>query len=179
MDESINYAEYTVEKKPEGKNLKKRIMLISVYVIALALIVVLISLTQGAAAVWGGVLFVLLVALVWFTWRLVKEERKYEVVNAKLKIQELNGSGKGTVVFENLVSEFTIIAPMNDEYKDQWEKADVIYDHRGSRKSPDSYFARLEKDGKSTVVCFEAINKMLKVMKFYNSKGTVVTTVRY
>ncbi len=179
MDESINYAEYTVEKKPEGKNLKKRIMLISVYVIALALIVVLISLTQGAAAVWGGVLFVLLVALVWFTWRLVKEERKYEVVNAKLKIQELNGSGKGTVVFENLVSEFTIIAPMNDEYKDQWEKADVIYDHRGSRKSPDSYFARLEKDGKSTVVYFEAINKMLKVMKFYNSKGTVVTTVRY
>lgn len=179
MDESINYAEYTVEKKPEGKNLKKRILLISAYVVALAIIVVLISLTQGAAAVWGGVLFVLLVAFVWFTWRLVKEERKYEVVNAKLKIQELNGSGKGTVVFENLVSEFTIIAPMTDEYKDQWEKADVICDHRGSRKSPDSYFARLEKDGKSTVVYFEAINKMLKVMKFYNSKGTVVTTVRY
>lgn len=179
MDDSINYAEYTVEKKPEGKNLKKRIMMIALYLLALVVIVVLITLTQGAAAVWGGILFVLLVALVWFTWRLVKEERKYEVVNAKFKIQELNGSGKGTVVFENLVSEFSIIAPMTDEYKDQWANADEILDERGNSKSADSYFARLEKDGKTTVVYFEAINKMLKVMKFYNSKGTVVTTMRY
>lgn len=179
MDESINYAEYTVEKKPEGKNLQKRILLIGLYLLALAVVVLLITLTQGGMAVAGGVLFVLIVALVWFTWRLVKEERKYEVINAKFKIQELNGSGKGTVVFENLVSEFSIIAPMTDEYKDQWSKADKILDCRGSRKSPDSYFARLEKDGKTTVVYFEAINKMLKVMKFYNSKGTVVTTMRY
>ena len=179
MEESINYAEYTVEKKPEGKNLQKRIMLIGLYVLALAVIALLISLTQGAGAVWGGVFFVLLVALVWFTWRLVKEERKYEVVNAKLKIQELNGSGKGKVVFENLVSEFTVIAPMTAEYEAQYKDADEVLDFRGDTKSPDSYFARLEKDGKSTVVCFEAINKMLKVMKFYNSKGTVVTVVRH
>ena len=64
--------------------MQKRIMLIGLYVLALAVIALLISLTQGAGAVWGGVFFVLLVALVWFTWRLVKEERKYEVVNAKL-----------------------------------------------------------------------------------------------
>jgi hypothetical protein len=68
---------------------------------------------------------------------------------------------------------------MTDEYKDQWEKADVILEERGNTKSSDSYFARLEKDGKSTVIYFEAINKMLKVMKFYNSKGTVITTMRY
>lgn len=179
MEESINYAEYTVEKKPEGKNLKKRIFMIALYVLAFAAIGFVISLTQGAGAVWGGVFFVLLVALIWFTWRLVKEERKYEVINAKLKIQELNGSGKGKVVFENLVSEFTVIAPMTAEYEAQYKNADEILDFRGSTKSPDSYFARLEKDGKSTVVCFEAINKMLKVMKFYNSKGTVVTTVRH
>jgi len=179
MEESINYAEYTVEKKPEGKNLQKRIFMIGLYVLAFAAICVVISLTQGAGAVWGGVFFVLLVALIWFTWRLVKEERKYEVVNAKLKIQELNGSGKGKVVFENLVSEFTVIAPMTAEYEAQFKNADEILDFRGNSKSPDSYFARLEKDGKTTVVCFEAINKMLKVMKFYNSKGTVVTVVRH
>ncbi|MBQ2726490.1 MAG: hypothetical protein IJF78_12370 [Clostridia bacterium] len=179
MEESINYAEYTVEKKPEGKNLQKRILVIALYVIAFAAICFVISLTQGAGAVWGGVFFVLLVALIWFTWRLVKEERKYEVINAKLKIQELNGSGKGKVVFENLVSEFTVIAPMTAEYESQYKNADEILDFRGDSKSPDSYFARLEKDGKSTVVCFEAINKMLKVMKFYNSKGTVVTVVRH
>lgn len=179
MDESTNYAEYAVEKKAEGRNLRKRLLVIGLYVIVLAAIVLLVSLTQGGAAVLGGVMFVLFVALVWFTWRLVKEEHKYEIVNAKLKIQELNGSGKGKVVFENLVSEFTIIAPMNDEYKDKWHKADVICDYRGSSKSVDSYFARLEKDGKSTVVYFEATNKMIKVMSFYNKKGLVPSSMRY
>lgn len=179
MDESTNYAEYAVEKKPEGKNLTKRFMMIGLYLAAIAAIVLLISLTQGGAAVLGGVLFVLVVALIWFTWRLVKEDRKYEVVNAKLKIQELNASGKGKVVFENLISEFSLIAPMTDEYKEQYSKADMICDYRGWSKSPDSYFARLEKDGKSVVVYFEATNKMLKVMTFYNKKNTVVTTMRY
>ncbi len=179
MEESINYSEYIVNKKAEGSNKRKRLLLIVVYILAAIGVGVLLTINNGGFAVAGGVLGVLYIALIWFTQRLVKEERKYEVLNAKFKVQELNGSGKGKVVFENLISEFSIIAPMTEEYKDQWSKADVIKDERGDSKSPDSYFIRLEKDGKSTVVYFEAINKMLKVMKFYNSKGTVVTTVRY
>ncbi len=179
MEESINYAEYTVEKKPEGKNLQKRILMLCGYGVIFAVIIALISLTQGAGAVWCGALAFALIPVIVITWRMVKEERKYEVINAKLKIQELNANGKGKVVFENLVSEFTVIAPMTAEYEDQYKNADETLDFRGDRKSPDSYFARLEKDGKSTVVCFEAVNKMLKVMKFYNSKGTVVTVVRH
>lgn len=177
-EESVNYAEYTVAKKAEGSNLKKRVGLIALYVVVLAVIVVIIKLTSGAAAVWGGVLFVLLVALIWFTQRLVKEERKFEVSNAKLVISELNASGKGRIVSEELVSAYSLIAPANEEYREKWTAADEVKDFRGDSKSPDSYFARLEKDGKSSVVLFEATNKMLKVMKFYNSKGTVVTEVR-
>ncbi|MBE6540968.1 MAG: hypothetical protein E7672_00755 [Ruminococcaceae bacterium] len=179
MDDSLNYAEYTVDKKAEGKNLHKRFLMIALYLLAIAAIVVLIAVTQGGAALLGGILFVLVVALIFFTWRLVKEERKYEVANAKLKIQEINGSGKAKVVFENLVSEFALIAPMTDEYKEKFEKADEFHDYRGNSKSKDSYFARLEKDGKSTVVCFEATNKMLKVMTFYNKRATVVTLMSH
>ncbi|MDY2846320.1 MAG: hypothetical protein SOT59_09245, partial [Eubacteriales bacterium] len=50
---------------------------------------------------------------------------------------------------------------------------------RGSLKSPESYYARLEKDGKSMVVRFEAINKMIKSMKFYNSSATDVKAMRF
>lgn len=178
MEESVNYAEYTVTKKAEGTNLRKRIILIAVYVIYAAVAVILML--KFRLAMWGFLFFLLFVILLFFTWKLAKEDRKYECLNAKLVISELNeGIGsKPRIVSEDLISAYSLIAPANEEYREQWSNADEIRDFRGDSKSPDSYFARLEKDGKSTVIFFEATNKMLKVMKFYNSKGTVVTEVR-
>ncbi len=179
-EDSVNYAEYTVTKKAEGTNLRKRIILIAVYLIYIAAVVIITVATKGGGAMWGFLFFLLFVILVFFSWKLVKEDRKYECLNAKLVISELNeGIGsKPKIVSEDLISAYSLIAPANEEYREQWSNADEIKDFRGDTKSPDSYFARLEKDGKSTVVLFEATNKMLKVMKFYNSKGTVVTEVR-
>lgn len=183
MEESINYAEYTVEQKAEGKFLKRKILWLTVYTLIVFIYVgIMVKLSNyGVLVAILTVPFIPLTIMVLrhFTWnRYVKIEHKYEVVNAKLKITELYGK-KEEVAFENLISEFSIIAPMDEEYRDKWEKADKILDFRGSYKSPDSYFARLERDGKSLVVCFEAINKMVKVMKFYNSSSTVVKELRF
>lgn len=178
MEDSVNYAEYTVTKKAEGANLRKRILLIVGYLIYV--IIAAILMVKFHLAMWGFLFILLFIIMVFFGWKLVKEDRKYECLNAKLVISELNeGIGsKPKVVSENLISSYSLIAPANEEYAEQWTKADEIMDFRGDSKSPDSYFARLEKDGKSTVILFEVTNKMLKIMKFYNSKGTVVTTVR-
>lgn len=179
MEENHNYAERTVTKKAEGSNLTKRLLLWVLYFVVLAGIVLLCILTNGAAALWGGILFVLLVALIFFTQRLVKEERKYVIENAKLHIYNVNAGGKEKIAFEDFVSAFSVIAPVNDEYKAQYTDVNETLDLRGDAKSPDSYFGVIEKDGKKTAVFFEVTNKMLKIMKFYNSKGTVVTEVRY
>ncbi len=178
MEDSVNYAEYTVDQRSEGSHRRKRILLITLYTVfcvgGLAFFV-------GVLKLWpvGAIIPLLTFILHGLTWRYAQLEHKYEVVNAKLRVSEIYGRKKQVTVFENFVSEFSIIAPMTDEYREQWEKADRVLDYRGSKKSPDSYFARLEKDGSSTVVYFEAINKMLKVMKFYNAKATVVTEMRY
>lgn len=179
MDDSVNYAEYTVEQKPEGKNLRKRILLIAVYLVFG--IGVSGFFLFGPVKIWpiGAVMPILTFILVGLTWKFAQLEHKYEVANAKLRISEIYGRKRQETVFENLVSEFSLIAPVTDEYKDTIKNADKILDYRGSKSSPDSYFALLEKDGKKTVVYFEAIKKMLKTMQFYNSKNTVVTTVRY
>ncbi len=178
MEDSVNYAEYTVEQKSEGPHRRKRILLITLYVV---FCVGGIAFFVGALKLWpvGAIIPFLTFILYGLTWRYAELEHKYEVANAKFRVSEIYGRKRQETVFENLVSEFSIIAPMNDEYREQWEKADRILDCRGSKKTTDGYFARLEKDGTSTVVYFEAINKMLKVMKFYNAKATVVTTMRY
>ena len=179
MEDSHNYAERTVTKKAEGTNLRNRILLWVLYFVVFAAIVIAIAVTNGGLALWGFLFFLGLIALVFFTQRLVKEERKYTIENAKLHIYNVNAGGKEKLVFEELVSAFSVIAPVNDEYQAQIDAADEKLDCRGDRKSPDSYFGLLEKDGKKTAVLFETTNAMLKIMKFYNSKGTVVTTVRY
>ena len=179
MEDSVNYAEYTVEQKAEGKNLRKRILLVCLYLFfGLGVSGFFLF---GPIKIWpiGSIMPVLTFILVGLTWRYAALEHKYEVANAKFRVSEIYGRKKQETVFENLVSELSIIAPMTDEYREQWEKADRILDYRGSKNTPDAYFVRLDKDGTSTVVYFEAINKMLKVMKFYNAKGTVVTTMRY
>lgn len=179
MEESHNYAERTVTKKAEGTNLRNRILLWVLYFVVFAAIVIAIAVTNGGLALWGFLFFLGLIALVFFTQRLVKEERKYTIENAKLHIYNVNAGGKEKLVFEELVSAFSAIVPVTEENKDLYTAVDETLDCRGDRKSPDSYVGILEKDGKKTAVMFEVTNQMLKVMKFYNSKGTVVTTVRY
>lgn len=183
MEESINYAEYTVEQKAEGKFLKRKILWLAIYaLIIFAYIGIMVVLSNyGVLVAILTVPFIPLTIMVLrhFTWnRYVKIEHKVEVVNAKLRITEIYGK-KDEVAFENLLSEFSAIAPMDEEHREKWEKADKILDFRGSYKSPDSYFARLERNGKSLVVRFEAINKMVKAMKFYNSSATTVKQLRF
>ena len=178
MEDSVNYAEYTVEQKSEGAHKKKRTLLIMLYIIfCLGGMIFFV----GVLKLWpvGAIIPFFTFILYGLTWRYAELEHKYEVANAKFRVSEIYGRKKQETVFECFVSELSLIAPMTDEYKAQWETADKILDYRGSKKTTDGYFVRLEKDGTSTVVYFEAINKMLKVMKFYNSKATVVTTMRY
>lgn len=184
MDGSINYAEYTVEQKAEGKYLKRKILLIAVYgIIIFAYIGLMVALSNyGVLVAILTLPFIPLTIMVvrTLTWnRYVKVEHKYEIANAKLRITDIYGPKREQVVFENLLSEFSSIGPMDEENRDKWEKADKVLDFRGSYKSEESYYARLEKDGKSLVVRFEAINKMVKSMKFYNSSATIVKQMRF
>ena len=177
MEDSVNYAEYTVEKKPEGKLLRTRILLIALY---LAFGLGLTCYFLFALKIWVvGTIMPFLTWLLWgLTWKYAQLEHRYEVKNAKFVVSNIYGRKKVEVQVENLASEFKIFAPMTEDNKKQYEKADKIMDFRGNTQSPDSYYALLEKDGTTTAIYFEATNKMLKVLKFYN-RNTEVTTVRY
>lgn len=176
MEESVNYAEYTVEKKPEGKLKLIRIGLIALYLfVGVGLFAFFLAIKFWPA----GTVMPFLTWILWgLTWKYAQLEHKYEVKNAKLVISNIYGRKKLEVQFENLASELKVIAPMSEGNRKQFEKADKIMDFRGNSASPDAYYAILEKDGKTTAVYFEATNKMLKVLKFYN-RNTEVVPVRY
>ena len=89
MEESVNYAEYTVAKKAEGKTKQKKMLLIALYILVIVVFGVIIAVTSGAAAIWATIVVPLFIALIFFTQRLVKEEmeRRPEILAS---LDELN-----------------------------------------------------------------------------------------
>ncbi len=153
MNESGNYAERTVTTRAEGKFLVRRLQWIGIYallILAYLGIMVKLSSLGGSYGVWVAVVTVpfiplAVMALRVYTWkRFVAIEYRYEIAGAKITFSQPQG------------------------------KKDKVLDFRGSPKSPDSYFLRLDENGRKTIVYFEATNKAVKVMKFYNSKGLVM-----
>lgn len=182
MNESGNYAERTVTTKAEGKFLIRRLQWIGIYtLLVLAYLGSMVKLSSlgGSYGVWVAVVTVPFIplaamALRVYTWRrFVAVEYRYEIANAKITFSQPQGK-KDKVLYSRLISDFTRIAPVSDEYKEDMDGAGTVLDFRGSPKSPDSYFLRLDENGKKTIVYFEATNKAVKVMKFYNSKGLVM-----
>lgn len=189
MNESGNYAERTVTTKAEGKFLWRRLEWIGIYILlvfAYLGIMVKLSSMGGSYGVWVAVITVPFIPLAIltlrvYTWkRFVAVEYRYEISGAKITFTEVRGK-KDKLLYSRLISDFTKIAPVCEEMREDISGANRVLDFRGSPKSPDSYFLRLDENGKKTIIYFEATQKAVKVMKFYNSRGLVppVTPLRY
>ena len=96
--------------------------------------------------------------------------------SAYIIFYEVYGKQRESKIYERLISEYSLIAPVTEEFRDKYEDADIVRDFRGSEKSPDAYFMMAaEPDGKKSVVFFEAAEKTLKALKYYNSQSLVAT----
>ncbi len=176
-----NMAEYTVERKPIGKYLKYKIGCLALYaVIVLGCLSLLVVLgTYGILVAMPIITFLPLSILLLrhFFWnRYVNVEYKYEIISANVIFYEVYGKNREKKVYERLISDYTLIAPMTDEFKDKYEKADIVRDFRGTENTPDAYFMLAnEADGKTSVVYFEAAEKTLRAFKYYNSQNLIAT----
>lgn len=182
MNDSSNYTEYVVAQKPEGKLRSKRILLVLLYV---AFSIGWLVGVVGILKIWPLGMFTPLFTwmLVFFTWRYVSIEHEYTMVSGTISFTEIYGRRTRRQMFEYKIKEMTRIAPVSDQYKNDYDATDIVvrYDFRGSASSPDAYFFTFKtSDGKAGVVFFEATAKALKIFRFYNPSATVMsTTLRY
>ncbi|MBQ8641675.1 MAG: hypothetical protein IJ480_05600 [Clostridia bacterium] len=176
-----NMAEYTIERKATGKYLKYKIGCLALYA-AIVLGYFSITVALSSYGVWVAIVIIPFVPLfimllrhtVWN--RYVNVEYKYEIISAKIIFYEVYGKQRENKIYERLISEYDLIAPVTDEFRDKYENADVVRDFRGSENTPDAYFMMaMEPDGKKSVVFFEAAEKTLKALKYYNSQNLIAT----
>ena len=176
-----NMAEYTVERKATGKYLKYKIACLALYA-AIVLGYICTTVALSTYGVWVAVVIIPFVPLFimllrHYVWnRYVSVEYKYEIVSAYVNFYEVYGKQRENKIYERLISEFILIAPMTDEFKDKYENAEIVRDFRGRPDTPDAYFMlAVEEDGKTSVVFFEAAEKTLKALRYYNSQNLVAT----
>ena len=173
-----NEFDYTVEKKVEGKYRLYRILIILGYVlfgagyfIGLAIAHLYPIMAFTPLLIW---------ILVFFTWRYVSVEYRYETVSGGIKFYTVYGGKKKKMMLDMRIKELNEISPVNADTKarissTRFDKS--YFFARSERDDTDKYFATfIDSDGKECIVYFEATEQALKILKFYNSNTTIAKT---
>lgn len=177
MNQGTNYTEYTVTQKSEGKYKTRKLAMILLYVgFSLAYLILCGIFFPFAIMIFPLLLFI----LIFFTKKFIDVEHSYVTESGDITFYDVYGTKTKKERLKLKIKDMSAIAPMIDEYRSQFEAKDFAetYDFRGTVTSPDSYFGIFEKDGKKCLVMFEAMEKSLKVLAYYNS-ATVKSKTTY
>ena len=175
-EENLNYAEFGVSKKAEGKNKLQRILLVIAYVlfaILYATIFISVSIPQVIA-----ILPIFVWMFIFFTWKHVKFDYEYKIEQGEMIFLKAYTPKKKKELFRFKVRDAKKIVPIKD-----FSKKDMltgrIYDFRGSSKSPASYMAVVAVDGKDACVYFEATIQTVKLLHRLNDKTIVSGELKF
>ena len=166
-ENSFLYAEYAKPITKKGKYGRLRLLLILSYVIvgaAYAAFFVSVHIPHFIA-----ILPLLLWMLVYFTWGTVSFEIRVKTESGLLTIEKLCGK-KAKVLYSVKIKELSTV----EIYAPQRLTAiapHLALDHRADPHSSASYLALHEKDGKKTVLLFEATDAVLKIIRYYNEEA--------
>lgn len=181
MNENTNFVEYSVEQKPEGKYLARKILLIGFYVVFAAVYFFMLTLGPVKIPMLIALLPLFLWIIIFFTWRYAAVEHEYTIVSGTMRLAEVYGNKTHKTIIEVKIKDMSVIAPWNEEAKAKLPAGiSKTYNMLPSKSSPDAYYAVCGiEGGQKILILFDAIEKALKIMKFYNSAAIVVTKTRY
>jgi len=176
-----NYAKYTVKKKNEGLYLLARILFIVGYVAIGVGYILFTSFVLSMPAL--SAISLLLVWILWFfTFKYVSIEYAYAVADSYIIVAKIYGEKKAKFIMKHKISDMEIIAPYDRHYREQYKLDEITkrYVAVSSMSSPDIYFAVFkDEDGSKALLLFEATNKTLRALKYYNGENTVIRQMRY
>lgn len=171
----FNTFELVVDERPEGvRKLKKILGRITVIAVPIIVACVLLLVKLFALAI----IPILLLGVILYFWKLFNVELEYSMTSGIMTFSRINGGLKRKKVLEFTIREAKEIAPRTPEsdVKLAGRGVDKVYMFASHSTAPDQYYALVDVEGKTCVVYFEATEKTLKILRYYNPV-TVVTQV--
>ena len=171
-----NYVEYIVSMKNNSSLLLKKLGIIALLLI-LSVVGAVFILNSPFLPIM--VIYLVLVGILgWFLWQFVSIEFEYSIAMGEMDMDIIYGQRRRRRIACAKIKDMSIIAPYGSEYDSQINAPDITNRVFAASHidSPDTYFCIYndEKKGK-TLLIFEATQKTLGIMKFYNSKATVMS----
>ena len=173
----MNQYEYIVKQKSEGVWKWRRIMMIALYVVFNLAYLFAFLMTFPWAITF---LPWLDLALIFFTWRFVSPEYEYSTLSGEIAFTTIWGGKTRKELFRINIRDFAKIAPYDEAAEAYVSAQKCTRDFRcmSSLYAPDLYYGIFTLGEDKCVVYFEATEKILKIMKYYNVGTIIVPTTK-
>ncbi len=182
MNDTVHYTEYSAVKKYEGRYGRLRRLAIFLYILCpLLLLAVMLLLIGPAAVIWFVPFcptFLLIVVRTTYN-RFFRIEYDYRIAGGEFEIAEVYHKQSRRVIFTARIADFETIVPYRDPYRETCDSADCrnTVEAVSSLSSPDLYCAILpdpEDSRVKTRILFDVNAAMLRLLNYYNRKTVVV-----
>ena len=166
--------EYTVAEAKSKSLAMKKMAFIALYIVwALAIFIsgFILKLTVYLIAIVPLTTYILVLC----TWRFTQLEYEYSFFVGKMTISKIYGNRTRKKMIEIHIQDLSAAFPYTDENvarADAFQAENVIF-AASSYDAPNLYILLWQdKDtGKRCMLCFEAIEKAIKIMKYYNASA--------
>ena len=171
----FNTFEFVVDERPEGFRKLKKILGRTAVVATPILIAIILLLVKLFAL---AIIPLVLLGVFMFFWKLFNVELEYSMTSGIMTFSRIYGGMKRKKMLEFTIKEAKEIAPRTPESDAKLASVgvDKVYSFVSHSTAPDQYYALVEVEGKTCVVYFEATQKTIKILRYYNPV-TVVTAV--
>jgi hypothetical protein len=170
----FNTFEFVVDERPEGK--RKAIKFWGRFgLIAFIAAWVIVSL---CTIFYLAVLPLAMLGVVLYFWKIFNCELEYSMTSGIMTFSRIYGGLKRKKILELTIKDFRGIAPRTAESDAKLKAQGVAktYMFASHSTAEDQYYATFEENGSLCVVYFEATEKTLKILRYYNPV-TVMTAV--
>ena len=170
----FNTFEFVVDERPEGS--RKALKFWGRFgLLAFVTIWVVISL---CTIFYLAILPLAFLGIVLYFWKLFNCELEYSMTSGIMTFSRIYGGMKRKKVLELFIKDMREIAPRTPESDAKLSERGIakFYSFSSHSTADDQYYALFEQDGQLCAVYFEATEKTLKLLRYYNPV-TVVTLV--
>ncbi len=174
MNESSTF-EFVVAEKPEGK---RRATVFFARAGILGGIALFVLLCLYFKLFWFAILPLTFLGVVMYFWKIFNREMEYSMTSGVMTFSYIYGGLRRKKVLELFIKDMREVKPVDDQTMAHLNALGVEKDYRfvSHSTADDMYYAVFEHDGKLSVVYFEATNRALSILYYYNH-STVVTRV--
>lgn len=172
MNDFENY-EFVVKQKNEGSYKLKKVLFVILYVsFGIGLFSAGVGLRILAPCI--AIVPLLLWMLIFFTWRFTNVEHECIFESGVMICSEIYGNRTRRVLFKTAIRDMLLVAPETERNVAEAQRYEVekIYRMTSSKNADGAYFAVFNDEGKTCAVYFEANERVLKILQFYN-RGAV------